>query len=129
MPGIDKPGKHFSLKLKPSLYNEPSDFENPDKILAISDIEGNFLALIEILFSNKVIDKYLNWTFGDSHLVIAGDCFDRGEQVVECLWLIYALEDKARRKGGYVHFILGNHEIMNLNGDWRYIHPKYAQSS
>jgi hypothetical protein len=62
-------------------------------------------------------------------LVIVGDCFDRGEEVMECLWLIYSLEEKARRAGGYVHFLLGNHEIMNMNGDWRYVHPKYAQSS
>lgn len=46
-------------------------------------------------------------------------------QVTECLWLIYSLEEKAKVAGGYVHFILGNHEIMNLNGDARYLHKKY----
>ncbi len=51
--------------------------------------------------------------------------FDRGEQVTECLWLIYSLEEKAKAVGGYVHFVLGNHEIMNLQGDFRYVQEKY----
>jgi hypothetical protein len=56
---------------------------------------------------------------------LTGDFFDRGEQVTEVLWLIYSLENKADKAGGHVHFILGNHEIMNLNGDIRYVHKKY----
>jgi hypothetical protein len=95
----------------------------------MSDIEGNFNSFLKFLIRNEVIDKHLRWIFKNGHLVIVGDCFDRGEQVVECLWLIYSLEEKAQRYGGHVHFILGNHEIMNMNGDWRYVHPTYAQSS
>jgi hypothetical protein len=55
--------------------------------------------------------------------------FDRGQQVAECLWLIYFLEDKAKTAGGYVHFLLGNHEIMNLNNDLRYMKDKYRNNS
>jgi hypothetical protein len=95
-------------------------------MLVISDIEGNFQPFKRLLLENRVIDTEYRWLFDDNHLIILGDCFDRGEQVIECLWLIYSLEEKAKRVGGYVHFILGNHEIMNMNGDWRYIHPKYA---
>jgi hypothetical protein len=61
--------------------------------------------------------------------VLVGDFVDRGEQQTEVLWLIYALEEKAKMAGGYVHFILGNHEIMNLSGDLRYLNPKYADVS
>lgn len=129
VPRIKRTKSHISLKLKQDIINEPSVFTKPPKILAVSDIEGNFVAFLKLLLSNKVIDRYLRWTFNDGHLVIVGDCFDRGEEVMECLWLIYYLEEKARKAGGYVHFLLGNHEIMNLNGDWRYVHPKYAQSS
>lgn len=109
------------------MVNEPSVYNRPKKLFVVSDIEGNFQAFCKLLLKGSVIDKYLQWTFGENHLVIVGDCFDRGEQVTECLWLIYSLEEKARKQGGYVHFILGNHEIMNLNGDWRYVHPRYAE--
>ena len=129
VPKVKRTKSHISLKVRQDIINEPCVYNKPPKILAVSDIEGNFVPFLKLLLANKVIDRYLRWTFGDGHLVIVGDCFDRGEEVMECLWLIYYLEERARKAGGYVHFLLGNHEIMNLNGDWRYIHPKYAQSS
>lgn len=123
----DRAQRYFTLRLKSELRNELCEFEPPKKLLAVSDIEGNFNALCKLLIRNGVMDKYYHWTFDDGHLVIVGDCFDRGEKVMECLWLVYSLEEKAKRKGGYVHYLLGNHEIMNMNGDWRYIHPRYAE--
>lgn len=129
IPGGDKPNKYFSLRPKQFLRNEPAEFKKPYKLLAVSDIEGEFNALYQILVRAKVINKRFEWIFGNGHLVIVGDCFDRGQNVMECLWLVYSLEERARREGGYVHFILGNHEIMNLNGDWRYVHPKYATTA
>jgi hypothetical protein len=42
--------------------------------------------------------------------------------------LIYTLEEKAKAAGGYIHFILGNHEVMNLSGDARYHHAKYKRN-
>lgn len=126
IPGENQSGSYFSFRLKRNLDNEPCVFRRPEKIFVISDIEGNFKTFCKLLYNGKVINKKLQWIFSDNHLVILGDCFDRGEQVAECLWLIYSLEEKAREVGGYVHFILGNHEIMNMNGDWRYVHPKYA---
>ena len=43
------------------------------------------------------------------------------------------MEQEAKLAGGYVHFILGNHEVMNLNGsfhnrDLRYVNKKYYQN-
>lgn len=121
----DIPGKTFAVRLKDKLQNEKSDFRRVSKQLVISDIEGSFGAFRKLLQGNHVIDENFNWTFGDGHLVLTGDFFDRGDRVTEVLWLIYSLEDKAKAAGGYVHFVLGNHEIMNLNGDLRYVHPKY----
>lgn len=122
------PNRHFSLFLKKEKMNEQSVYKMPHRIFAVSDIEGNFSAFCKLLRMAGVIDKYLKWTFNENHLVIVGDCFDRGDEVLECLWLIYSLEQKAEKFGGHVHFILGNHEIMNMNGDWRYVHPKYAST-
>ncbi len=125
----DEPGKKFTVKLKVNTFIEPSVFPRPEKLIAFSDIEGNFDALRMLLQNNKVIDAQFNWTFGKGHLVFAGDMFDRGEQVTECLWLLYSLEEKARKEGGYVHFILGNHELMNLDKNHKYARSKYKENA
>lgn len=125
----EKPTSLFSFRIRQKLFNEPAIYQRPMKLLVVSDIEGNFLPFCKLLQRGGVIDKYLKWIFDDGHLVIVGDCFDRGEQVTECLWLIYSLEEKAKLEGGRIHFILGNHEIMNMNGDWRYVHPKYSEKA
>lgn len=118
----------FSFTLKENIYIEPCIYNLPDKLIAISDIEGNFFALYDFLVINKVIDKNNNWVFGNGHLILLGDFFDRGLNVTECLWFIYNLEQQAINSGGYVHFILGNHEIMNMSGDLRYVRNKYFEN-
>ncbi|MCT4615333.1 MAG: metallophosphoesterase [Marinifilaceae bacterium] len=100
-------------------------YENVDKIVTIGDIHGNYSELVDILRYNKIIDDKKNWIFGKSHLVITGDVFDRGDNVTECLWLIYKLEKQAFKMGGRVHFLLGNHELMIMTYDDRYISKKY----
>ncbi|MEE8578093.1 MAG: metallophosphoesterase, partial [candidate division Zixibacteria bacterium] len=106
---------------------EPHLFDNVSRILAVSDIHGEYEALLDILQKAKVIDSEYRWTFGDGHLVVVGDVFDRGSKVTECLWLIYRLEAEARSQGGRVHLLLGNHELMVLRGDNRYIHERYMK--
>jgi hypothetical protein len=125
----DEPGKYFTASLQPSLENEPTEYPDVSKMFIVSDIEGNFAAFRKLLLAGSVIDANFNWTFGDGHLVLTGDFVDRGSQVNEVLWLIYSLETKAKAAGGKVHFILGNHEIMNMSGDLRYVHAKYTESS
>jgi hypothetical protein len=106
---------------------EPFVIDGVPKILAVSDIHGEYEYFTDILQRSEVIDSALNWSWGDGHLVIVGDVFDRGDKVTECLWLIYRLEQQAKRFGGRVHFILGNHELMVLQGDNRYIHDRYLK--
>lgn len=125
----DLDGIYFKVQLKDQLVNEKTSYDNVNKQFIISDLEGNFGAFRQLLESNGVMDTSFNWTFGDGHLVLTGDFFDRGTQVTELLWLIYSLEDKAKAAGGYVHFILGNHEIMNLSGDLRYVNKKYMDNA
>lgn len=125
----DEPGQFFTVKLKSSVEEEKTEYKRVNKLLAISDIEGNFRAFRRLLQGNGVIDKDFNWTFGTGHLVLTGDFFDRGSEVTQVLWLIYSLEGQARAAGGYVHYILGNHEIMNLSGDIRYVNPLYFKNA
>lgn len=108
---------------------DKSVFTKVRKIAALSDIHGQYDLAVQLLKSNKIIDRKLNWRFGKGHLVIAGDIFDRGPKVHETLLLVYKLEQQAKRKGGKVHFLLGNHEYMVLHNDLRYIHKKYKAIS
>ncbi|ULC58177.1 metallophosphoesterase [Flaviramulus sp. BrNp1-15] len=117
--------KSFKVKLKDQYLPENQIYNAPDKLIAISDVEGNFNGLLSFLIANNVIDEHANWIFNDGHLVLNGDFFDRGNQVTQVLWLIYHLENQAEKNGGKVHFILGNHEIMNLYGNVKYNDPKY----
>lgn len=122
---VDETEQHFSFNLKDAIYTA-SDVKNlPGKMLIISDIEGNFNGLTMILKGAGIINNKFEWIFGNGHLVFAGDLFDRGVNVTECLWLIYKLETEAELQGGKVHFILGNHEMMNLKKDFRYVRNKY----
>lgn len=61
--------------------------------------------------------------------MLVGDFFDRGLNITECLWLIYKLEKEAEKQGGKVHFILGNHEMMNLKSELRYVRDKYHENA
>ena len=97
------------------------------KVAAFSDMHGQLDLAQKLLINNGIIDKKGNWNFGDGHLVITGDIFDRGPKVTEALWFIYQLEQQAEQAGGKIHFLLGNHEVMVLNGDLRYLHPKYNE--
>ena len=123
----DMPGKTFSVQLKQKLSEEKSEYKGVKKMLVISDIEGNFEAFRKLLQGNQVIDENFNWTFGKDHLVLAGDFVDRGVMVTEVLWFIYSLEEKAKAAGGYVHYILGNHEIMNMANELDYVNERYIQ--
>ena len=120
---------NFTVPLKRSLEIEKSEFSQPEKLLFLSDIEGEFEGFRSLLIGNGVIDQNYKWIFGKGHLVICGDLFDRGKNVPEAIWLLYKLEDLAQKAGGYVHVILGNHDVMNLSGDLRYLHKKYVESA
>jgi uncharacterized protein YacL (UPF0231 family) len=127
-------GEVISQQLRNNLYDttykvEPSIFNDIDKIAALSDIHGQYDLAVEILQNNQIIDSELNWSFGNGHLVIVGDVFDRGDKVTEVLWLVYKLEKQAKLAGGMVHFLLGNHEYMVLHADLRYLHEKYEAVS
>lgn len=118
-------GKIFKITEFNNNSIPPYIYNTEEKIFAISDIEGDFDKFIQILQRNKVINDSLNWNFQKGHLVLLGDFFDRGDDVTATLWLCYKLEAEAKKAGGQVHFILGNHEQMNLQGNIKYVQPKY----
>ncbi len=102
-------------------------FKKVDSIVAISDVHGQYATYIDQLTANGIIDEKLNWKFGKGHLVFLGDGFDRGSMVTEILWHLFDLERQAKKAGGKVHVMIGNHESMVLSGDLRYLNEKYRK--
>lgn len=115
----------FEIPIRTEFQQPSVMYEDGKKILAISDIEGNYLAFRDFLVNSGVIDEELNWTFGEGHLVLVGDFVDRGAFVTQVLWLIYKLDHEAAAHGGHVHFIIGNHELKAMQGDYLAASPKY----
>lgn len=117
----------FRFELKKD-YTIPKDvYEAPEKLFVTSDIEGNFNTFYSMLVGNHIMDKDYNWIYGKGHLVIAGDMVDRGNNAWPCLWLLYKLELEAEKHGGRVHYILGNHDVMNMHGNLRYVKKRYIE--
>lgn len=95
----------------------------------VSDIEGELDGFKRLLIANRILDENNNWTFGTGKLVICGDLMDRGSQVFELFEFLINLEAQAKRAGGEVHTILGNHDLMNLYGDYRYVSKPYLDTT
>lgn len=63
------------------------------------------------------------WTGGPTVLVQVGDILDRGEDEIAILSLLSSLNMQAKSQGGAVFQVNGNHETMNVEGDFRYVYP------
>ena len=55
------------------------------------------------------------------HSVQTGDVPDRGADSRKVFDLLRRLTDEAAKAGGRVHALLGNHEVMRMMGDYRYV--------
>lgn len=98
-------------------------FDDVERVVAIGDVHGAFPELVEVLQGTGLVDGELNWSGGKTHLVTTGDLLDRGDRPVEVVELLMRLQGQAESAGGAVHVLLGNHEIMSLTGDLRYVTP------
>lgn len=96
-------------------------FSGVDRVVAVSDIHGAYDAMLATLANAGVIDKGLAWSGGATHLVVTGDLLDRGPDSRQVMDLLMRLEGESVAAGGRVHALIGNHEVMNLVGDVRYV--------
>jgi hypothetical protein len=129
----------------------PTDIGIRDRIIVIGDLHGDVDALKKCLEMSKLIDSNGNWIGGNTVLIQIGDIIDsmRGEILSndKSRFSFFAIEKILSKLGkqaekigfknkngkkmcGKVISLLGNHEIMNLKGDFRYVGSKqYEESS
>ncbi len=95
------------------------------RLAAFSDVHGQSRHFRELLIRAGITNSRGKWTFGAGHLVVVGDVFDKGASVTGALWFIRGLEREAWRRGGCVHYLLGNHDHLALTGASEAVHYKY----
>lgn len=95
----------------------------PNRIVAIGDIHGDPSALLHVLSMAGLVDKTGRWTGGNTTVVQTGDTTDRGPDSKGVLSHIRRLQGEAHAAGGKFIALLGNHEVMNMQGDLRYVNP------
>ncbi len=104
-----------------------SEWDNVARVVAIGDLEGDYEKFVDMLQQAELIDARNNWRGGRTHLVQLGDIPDRGPNSRRIMDLLMRLGPQARRAGGHVHALVGNHEALNVLGDLRYVHSgEYA---
>lgn len=122
---LDEPDARHVTVVRPGRpEGGESRIEDVDSLFVVGDVHGQYGTLRRLLAHGGLIDDEGGWSGGAAHLVVLGDVFDRGPDVTRTLWFLYGLEEDARTSGGGVHVVLGNHEIMVLTGDLRYVSSK-----
>lgn len=97
------------------------DIKTTERVVAIGDIHGAYDRFLAILGKAGLVDTRGRWTGGRAILIQTGDVLDRGPDSKRVLDLLRRLEQDAPRDGGRVYALLGNHEVMRMVGDWRYV--------
>jgi hypothetical protein len=103
------------------LAPEPLRLPGGKRLVAIGDIHGDLRALQAALRTAGAIDAIGRWAGGPLVVVQTGDLLDRGDDEQAILDYLEDLEKEARAAGGALHWLLGNHELMNAAGDLRYV--------
>ena len=102
------------------------------RILVIGDLHGDYEATIKCLYKSGIITKDLRWNGGQTVVVQMGDQIDRGgrgynikdeNSDLKIINLFSELHLEAIKFGGGVYSLIGNHELMNVMGNFDYVSP------
>ncbi len=94
-----------------------------ETVIAIGDVHGDHEQFVKLLQATKLIDSRLRWTGGQTHLVQLGDLPDRGPDTRKTMDLLLKLQASSLEQGGAVITLIGNHDMMNVMNDLRYVDP------
>jgi hypothetical protein len=99
------------------------DIRTTERVVAVGDIHGAFDNFVAILRAAELIEGRDRWSGRRAVLVQTGDILDRGADSRRVVDLLQKLERDAQQAGGRVVSLLGNHEVMRIRDDFRYLSP------
>jgi hypothetical protein len=99
------------------------DVNGAGRVVAVADVHGAYDQFVAILKTAGIIDASGHWAGGQTQFVQTGDLIDRGPGDRKVLDLMMRLEREAPAAGGRVYPLLGNHEVLAMLGDMRYLNP------
>lgn len=108
-------------------FMSPAAAQRAQRVIAVGDLHGDYAAWLDIAKAAGIMDSAGHWAGGATTLVQLGDVADRGSDTLKIIRSLQQLQKEAPGAGGRVIVVLGNHEAMNLVGDYRYTTPgEYA---
>lgn len=99
----------------------PTVVPNAARVVAIGDVHGDIDAARAALRAADIVDANGQWIAGDTVVVQVGDQTDRGDSERAILDWFEGLRHQADAAGGGFHPLIGNHEAMNVDQDYRYV--------
>ena len=106
---------------KPTGEDDAPRYAAPRRLVAVGDLHGDLGATRAVLRAAGAIDDKDAWIGGDLVVVQTGDQLDRGDDERAIVDLLDRLVEDAKKAGGALHVLNGNHEIMNVALDFRYV--------
>ena len=108
--------------------NPPSKIQTNNRILVLGDLHADYKKTVDLFTYFDIIDYNNKWTGGNTIIVQLGDQMDgygrggyedaAGE--IDILNFFDNLHQQAKIEGGGVYSLIGNHELMNVMGNFSY---------
>ncbi len=95
----------------------------PGRVVAVGDLHGDLHATKRALELAGAVDRAGKWVGGNLTVVQTGDVLDRGDDEREIHEYLWKLRAEASAAGGRLILLSGNHELMNVAVDLRYVTP------
>jgi len=95
--------------------------DNPARLVGIGDVHGDFLMAKKVLRKANLTDADNIWIAGDTVAVQVGDQIDREDQDRKIIDFFEDISEQAFLAGGGFYPLHGNHEVMNVKLDFRYV--------